>query len=180
MDDDKRVYTHQEALISEMLGDVGKLDKAIKNLGEELPVQAKKVCDSIDESTKWLNEATVLFKTQAEDFANELVDKIEKMNDESVATLNKKTNNSIAIIENDSRRVVGSLKQEVHMAVSSLVTSGVKEPLNKSVMLIVAICFVFSSVVIGVVYYLNSKQQEQSLTQHEQIVELLQKGNHKK
>ena len=163
MDDDKRVYTHQEALISEMLGDLGKLYKDVKTLCGIIPVE-------IERRREFLDVATEEFRNQAEAFLNNEVDRVEK-------AIRKETEVSAGILALEASKTSAALQKEVQRVVSSL-------PLNQSKNAIIGLCLgcsVATAIITGgVIYIINSNQQQDILNQQSQILELLQKGNRKK
>jgi hypothetical protein len=164
-----RSKTGMDLLIADWIGDIGKLDDEVKKVGEFLPAQAKHARDSINECTEWLKLASDVYKKQVEDFANSEADRVENV-------IEDKVKSELVFIERQATQVVEALKYEVKQVVSSL-------PLNKSILLVVGLCFLCSTISAGVVgfvaYQSNSTLQAQLSTQNEQIIELL-KGKSKK
>jgi hypothetical protein len=134
----------KELMITEVLGDVYKLNKEVKNLAFIVHEDAVSV-------RKWLAEASDEYKKQVEDFANKEADRIEN-------EIKHEAKVSTEMFKREAATTTEELKKEVQRVVSSL-------PLNQSTISIVILCLVcsiigglFSAIAIN---YLNSSNIEQ-------------------
>jgi hypothetical protein len=161
--ENKPKYTNQEALISEMLGDVLQLDVEVKKLAGTLPAQTQTMIDALDASKvdviKSINEATRAYTnsiiTQLHDhqstYSNQINEYTEKLGIRLCEELDKRNNENIE----KAKREIASSAQKIDS--------------NKLlyINMVSAIVFaIFSSLAIGIIVYAINAKSISDLSQN--------------